>query len=382
MRILYDYQIFDTQITGGISRYHADLYRGCLDNSIDTDIAIKYSDNLYLQELGMNLENGFSADQHFLCKRGFEGKYQLFRLAQKMGIDIKSSKQLNAMYCRQIIQEGRYDIFHPTYYDDTYSDINIKSPTVVTIHDMIYEDFPQFPNNISVIERKKKWLERSHAIIAISNFTKERLLHYYENISESKIHTVYHGIDLNNLGSFSTNTAKGSYILYVGERWGYKDFYTLLRALKIFSERNKDIKLYCTGSPFNHNELLFIDFLGLQNIVYHVGRVFDKHLVELYQKAQAFVSTSLSEGFGLPLLECMKYGTPMILSDIPVYREVADDCAVYFKASDEYSLAESITEVVGNSNLQQQLVAKGRNRLTLFDKQSMIRNSINVYNSL
>ena len=95
-----------------------------------------------------------------------------------------------------------------------------------------------------------------------------------------------------------------------------------------------------------------------------------------------FVSTSMDEGFGLPLLGCMKFGTPMVLSDIPVYREIAGDAASYFKTSDERSLADVISQLYNNTKLQKALIAKGRERLLKYDKKKMIENTLAIYHKL
>lgn len=382
MKVLYDYQIFDMQVTGGISRYHADLYRECLENDILSEIAIKYSDNIYLKDLNLKLNRRFSSEEHFLGGISFKGKNILYRIGKKMGMNILDSEQYNALYCREIIQKYNYDIFHPTYYKDLYADIDIKRPVILTIHDMIYESYPHFMDGLDTIINKRKWASKSNAIIAISEYTKEEILKYYDFLKESDVHVVYHGIDLDNLSSYPIVTEKEKFILFVGDRWEYKDFYTLLRAVKIVKKLYPEIKLCCVGRPFSQKELLYINFLGLYENVENRGRVSDEELIELYRKTFIYISTSLSEGFGLPLLESMKYGAPMLLSDIKVYREIAKDAAMYYAPTDENNLAESILELYNNSNIPFDLISRGRNRILLFDKKQMICNSLKVYKSI
>ena len=379
MKVLYDYQIFDTQISGGISRYHADLYNGCKQNDVEPLLGIKYSDNIYLKDLGLNFGNTFTAEDRFLNGYNFKFKHPLYRALTKCRYSTKSSWEYNAEFCRNLLRTEKYDIFHPTYYDDLYSDVVFKAPIVLTIHDMTYENFPLFFHDVSVIKRKKALVERADAIIAISDFTKNEILKYYDNLDESKIYVVYHGIDLNDLNITNISYNKENYILYVGERSGYKDFFTLLRAMKILKSQNSNLRLLTIGRPFNSDELLYIEFLGLNDYVQNLGRVSDKELKDLYINAQMFVSTSMSEGFGLPLLECMKHGTPMVLSDIPVYNEVAGEAALYFKTNDEKSLADTISHLYGNCKVQKELMIKGRERVLMFDKKDMAKNTLDVY---
>lgn len=382
MNILYDYQIFDTQVAGGVSRYHADLYEGCLNNGLSSEIAIKYSDNIYLKNLEFPLRKRFSSEERFLNGISFRGKNYFYLVCRKLGLSIDNSRNSNAVYCREIIRRNGYDIFHPTYYDDLYDDIDISVPIVLTIHDMIYESYPHLMFNLNPIFKKKKWAMKSKAIIAISDYTKEEILKHYKFLKDCDIHVVYHGIDLNDISSFPINIEKDNYILFVGDREGYKNFYSLLQAIKIAKNAVPEIKLYCVGRQFNQDELLYIDFLGLNDVVVNKGRVSDLELITLYRNARMYVSTSLSEGFGLPLLECMKYGAPMLLSDIKVYREIAHDCAIYYNPFDEYSLADSIVQLYKNRKYGEEIMNRGKSRILLFDKELMVQNTLKVYKSV
>lgn len=382
MKILYDYQVFDFQVAGGISRYHSDLYNGCICNGISSDIAIEYSDNIYLKNIGFPLKKKFTSEERFLGGLTFKGKNYLYRAFRKIGYSLDDSTKCNSRYCREFIKNHKYDIFHPTYYSDLYSDIKIHVPIVMTIHDMIYESYPQCFNNLETIVNKKEWAAKSKAIIAISEYTKGEILKYYDFLKESDIHVVYHGIDLSDISLYPINKVKQNYVLFVGDRCAYKDFYRLLRAIKIAKNVIPEIKLFCVGLPFSNDELLYIAFLGIQDLIVNKGRVSDKELITLYRNARMYVSTSLSEGFGLPLLECMKYGVPMLLSDISVYREIAKDCAIYYSVLDEHSLAESIITLYNDLNLSVNLMNSGKLRIPFFDKEMMVQNTLKIYNTI
>lgn len=384
MKVLYDYQVFDVQLAGGISRYHADLYKGCISNGVEPLLGVKYSSNIYLKQLGLNFSKSFFAEESFLRSWNIKYKYRFlwFKALSGLGYKLKGSWEHNAEYCRKLLRLGRYSIFHPTYYGDLYDNVEIKAPIVITIHDMIHEGFPQLFNDISVIKRKKVLAERANAIIAISEFTKKEILKYYSDIDEARIHVVHHGIELDDLNEVPVTHNKENYILYVGDRWCHKDFFTLLKTIRILKKRNIYFKLLTVGRAFNDGELLYIDFLGLNESVQNLGRISDDKLKDLYTNAQMYVSTSMAEGFGLPLLECMKYGTPMVLSDIPVYREIAGDSAVYFEINDENSLADMIAQLYDNQKVQSELMVKGRERILRFDKRDMVKKTLDVYKTL
>ena len=379
MHILYDYQIFELQKTGGISKYHANIHSSLLDQGIHSQIGLLHAENLHLQEIGFESKNNFTEDDCFFKGIHFRGKRTLQRGMRKLGYPLTNSHEINANYCRELIKSNSFDVFHPTYYHDTYHDISFPCPVVLTIHDMIYESFPTFFPNIHIIQNKKEWAKQSQKIIAISEYTKKEILRYYDFIKEENVHIIYHGIEQE---EFFDNTVREDYILYVGERSGYKNFFTLLRALHILKEKKKEIKLYCVGREFTETELLYIDFLNLKNNVTNLGRISDEELTKKYRKAQLYISTSLSEGFGLPLLECMKYATPMLLSDIPVYNEIANNAAMYFPALNEYELADAISYIYDNSTLQRQLTEAGKERCKKFTHEEMISQTIHLYNSL
>lgn len=383
MKILYDYQMFDTQKIGGISRYHADLYKGCLDKGHKAIIGAIRSSNLYLQQLGLQLQATYSEMDNFLYPKNFWGKEYLYRIARKLHWPMKSSWMENKQYCHQLLQADHYDIFHPTYYSDTYDDISHKSPIVITIHDMIYETHTSyFGGNIQTIFDKERLAKKSQRIIAISESTKEQILRFYPFVREQNVDVVYHGIDLNENFEANQVSQKSDYLLYVGDRWAYKDFYTLLRALHVLRKKSRIIPLVCVGRPFNAHEEQYIAYLGLTDQIVNRGRVTDNELQDAYQKANMYISTSLAEGFGLPILEAMKSGTPMLLSNIPVYREVAQQAAIYFEVGNEFDLAKKITHVYDSSSTRESLRHDGNKRILEFSMQAMIDNTLHVYNSL
>lgn len=381
MKILYDYQIFEQQVTGGISKYHAELYKGVSSRKeLSSEIAVLYSNNIYLPQLGYELRTPFSEESRLLFGLRFRGKYTLYQQLKKIGLRYKSSHQLNAEYSRGRLGAGTFDIFHPTYYDDLYEDIEELPPMVLTIHDMIYESHPHYFNNLNTIANKKNLARRASAIIAVSEHTKKEILRYYDFIPENAIHVVHHGVEIPN--KVVNDYPKRGYILYVGERWAYKNFYTLLRAMKTIHNTQKDLKLVCVGRVFSKEEIQYIEFLGISNCIENMGWVSDETLIDLYKYARLYVSTSMDEGFGIPLLECMKYSTPMVLSDIPVYREVAADSAKYYSPTNDEELAEAIKEVYNNEVMQNTLIRLGHERIRCFSKSDMIDKTLNVYNTL
>lgn len=378
MRILYDYQTFDEQKTGGISRYHANLYKGCLRTNVDAKIALLYTDNIYIKNIITGLKPAFTAEDRFLYGLNIPKKHYIYKMYRSLFKPCLNSTSMNKNYCDEIIKQHHFDIFHPTYYHRVYTNEEVASPIVITVHDMIYESHPEFFKQIDIISKKKEMIKNATSIIAISNFTKEEILRFYPEINESKIKVIYHGctpkMDIIN------NRGKKNFILYVGDRGGYKNFYRLLRAFAKI--KTYDIKLVCVGKEFSKDEELYIEFLNLQNKVLNKGRVSDIELNDLYMDAKAYISASLVEGFGLPLLEAMQYNTPMIISDIPVYREIVGDNAIYFNPLDENHMTEMIEYMLQHDFETNSIVEGANKRLRFFTEEKTINETIDLYKSL
>lgn len=379
MNILYDYQIFQMQKTGGISRYHADLYNG-LKKKANCDIGVIYSDNFYLKDSGYNITPLFEGWEHFLTQKHFKGKGTLAYWYSRWK-PLKGAREYNKEYIRDLLNNRQIDIFHPTYYNDLYDDIDLP-PMVLTIHDMIYESFPEYFGNLVTIANKYKMAQKAKKIIAISQYTKDEILKYYDFLSSDVIEVVYHGIQPDIEFRIEKVDHEFPYLLFVGNRGGYKNFFFLLKAMKEIRKRYKQFKLVCVGSPFSKSENAYIQLLHLNDIVLNRGWVDDAELASLYTNAMAYVSPSLSEGFGLPLLEAMKYESPMLLSDIPVYREIADVAAIYFNPANVDSLCDAIEILMDESHKRFDLINNGSKRVQLFSKEKMQENTYNVYKNI
>ena len=126
-------------------------------------------------------------------------------------------------------------------------------------------------------------------------------------------------------------------MLYVGRRSHYKNFSTLLQAYSVWKHRN-EITLAAVGPPGSRVEEQQLAKLGIHDRVHYLTNVNDEELCLLYNEAIAFVYPSLYEGFGVPLLEAMASGCPIIASRIPATIEVAGECPVYFEATEVGSL--------------------------------------------
>ncbi|MCE7041476.1 glycosyltransferase family 1 protein [Dyadobacter sp. CY312] len=364
MKILFDHQKFTTQRYGGISRYFANIIQQ-INNTrgFSCEVGLVYSQNHYL--------NPEPSAAHSYLGRILKSD----RIARRL-------YKVNEKYSNRLVKQNNFDIFHPTYYDPYFLD-TLKKPLVTTIHDMTYEKLPEyFWAQDPLTKHKRLHIERADAIIAISETTKSDLLKYHD-VDESRISVIYHGIEPDTALIFdAVPNLPENYLLYVGDRSGYKNFYLFMDAFKVLSEKYPDLNVVLTGGGslgVADQELLMR--LKLTQRVKHVN-VTDAQLNYLYQNSALFVYPSLHEGFGLPILEAFKAQCPILLSDTPCFKEIASDAAAYFSAYSVEDMTSQIERFIGNTERRKQLITKGLARLRDFPLDVSIKKTLDLYKSL
>ncbi len=238
-------------------------------------------------------------------------------------------------------------------------------------------------------------LKRATKIIAASHATKADLLDIY-NVPERKIVVIHHGLDARPFQSSAGDGTTWSrvktkldldvpYVLYIGLVRPRKNIRNLLIALRLVRDRwGQPFKLLMAG-PVDDR---FIDVhkearsLGISDIVVHAGFVPDEELVALYRRASMVVLPSLLEGFGLPLLEGMASGVPVIASDIPAHREIAANAALLAPPTDVNALAEAMLRVFSDPELAKSLVQRGFERVKCFSWETTAKRTLSVYEEL
>jgi glycosyltransferase involved in cell wall biosynthesis len=156
----------------------------------------------------------------------------------------------------------------------------------------------------------------------------------YYKIPDAKISVVYLGSELRGSGgSIKNDYGDDEFLLYVGKRAGYKNFNNFINAYgQSDSLRSKYRIVAFGGGLFDERELELIRNLGIENRISQVEGN-DDELINLYSSAAAFIYPSLYEGFGLPPLEAMKYGCPVLASDKGSISEICNEGAIYFDAT-------------------------------------------------
>lgn len=358
MKIIFDHQIFVDQRVGGISKYHTELYKNLLEIGCDADLICRLHQNLFVKEEFNN--------------------HKLF--IEKNSIWIKRSmKFYNSLELYAKLNKNRDCIIHPTYYNTTLLKRFTKNPMVITVHDLTHELF--FPKTDQVrrfLKKKKQTIMTADRIIAISNHTKKDLLAYY-HLPEDKIDVVYHGVN-NRIDLKNSYSKRHEYILFVGERQGYKNFEITIRALASLL-KGYSIDLICVGGEFNAAEKHLIHQLNLESCVYS-QYVSEDYLQYLYQNAILFIYPSLYEGFGLPILEAFRNDCPICISNTSCFPEIAGDAALYFDPNDQDSIQEQVRSILDNKQLRENLRSKGNQRMRNFSWEKTARTTLASYRKI
>lgn len=239
---------------------------------------------------------------------------------------------------------------------------------IITIHDTAFLTYPNSFSNFFRLYYKLIIpinIKRADKIITISISSKKEIERYYPNTIE-KIEVIYHGFDkkFKNL-----DIKKEKQILYVGSMNERKNFIGVLKAFELL--QNIKYKLLIVGN-FNNNFAIDDKTKEIlqkakknQNIEFR-SDVSDEELVKVYNLASIFIFPSFYEGFGLPVLEAMACGTPVICSDSSSLPEVGGDAVVYCNPNSIDDIKEKIELVLNDTNLQQNMIAKGLERAKEF----------------
>lgn len=344
MKILFDHQIFSSQVFGGISRYHIQLLKYL---GTEWELPLFCSNNFYLKEL--------ITIPGFFPSANFRGKNRIL-------------ERLNRTRSVSAIKKGKFDIFHPTFYGSYALPYLKNKPLVLTLHDMTHDRFPELP--AAKWEKKEKYAmaQRADAVIVPSQFTADELMELY-NIPSGKIYVVYHGGPEWEMPPMPVEETR---FLFVGTRVGYKNFTVVLEALKMVPEST----LLIAGKPLNNAEKTVVNDLGIQKQI-KVVNASDEELKKLYASSSALIFPSRMEGFGLPVLEAFAANCPVICSDIPVFHEVGGEAALYFQPDSPADLARAMRE-----NMKHRFTENIANQRAKFSWQKCAAETRNVYENV
>jgi glycosyltransferase involved in cell wall biosynthesis len=370
MKIILDPQIFNEQKFGGISRYFTELYLALSqESSVDIECPLQYSENMHLKEAGLyqNYMNQV-LNQRWLPKF----------IKKKI---LKKIKSINIKNTIKTLHQGDFDVFIPTYYSPYFLDSLNGKPFVLTVYDMIHEILPQYftsANDFETVKNKKLLMEKATKIISISESTKRDIIKIYPHIDSRKIEIVYlsHSIKPKNVVELDLPK---EYILFVGNRTIYKNFLFFLKAVAPILQSNPKLFLVCAGgNRIYSNEQKLIKELKLSQQV--IQRNFeDYELSAYYSNAYCFVFASEYEGFGIPVLESMACGCPVVLANHSSFPEVAGDAGVYFELNNQDDLKQKVEKLVYDKQHRDIYISKGYEQVKKYSWQKTADECLKVF---
>jgi glycosyltransferase involved in cell wall biosynthesis len=366
MRVAFDQQVFMLQQYGGISRYLCSLVR-------------KLSE---LPSVTPQVFSPFHINNNLVGLNGalFHGQLISWHNPKFMRLAMYASKFL----ARREIVKFRPDIIHETYYsEDDFKPNGARQ--VLTVYDLIHERYPNlFVNSEGTIRPKMVAANRADHVICISESTRRDLVNYC-GVPEEKTSVVYLGVDVDFVtASIQTRQCHSRpYLLYVGARGGYKNFDRFVRAFARSTQLRKEFDLICFGGgQLLDSEQQLISKVGLRpDQVIQVGGG-DEVLAALYQQAEAFVYPSLYEGFGIPPLEAMAVGCPVICSGSSSLPEVVGNAAEKFDPLDEEAMMVAMELVLESSSRRLALIEAGRDRYKQFTWEKCALETEAIYRKL
>jgi glycosyltransferase involved in cell wall biosynthesis len=267
----------------------------------------------------------------------------------RCGIKAFSLKEI-FFFPKEIRREiNRYDIYFTPYFNIPYG-INI--PVFSTIHDIIFPDMPELTSRAGLFLRMyfyKRAARLSKNLFTVSYFSKSRIEHHLG--TKIPVTVTYSAIKPFYKTAVPENTHKTKTILFIGNIKRHKGLWLLLDAFRMALREGLGYRLVIAGERerFRSSDKTVFDMLngGDSESIEFSGAVSDEKLKILLSEASLLVQPSLYEGFGLPPLEAMAMGTAVLVSDIPVFKEIYDGFPVhYFRSGDPADLKNRMMELL------------------------------------
>ncbi len=351
----------------------------------------------YLRNLVLNLSKEDSENTYFLF---FLKKNKNIKLPDNF-IEVEANfgwyGAVEQIRFPKLLNSYNLDLVHfphfnvPIFYRGRY---------IVTIHDLIHQHFSTKKTTTlsPVFYRIKRVgynrvfhqaILKSEKILTPSNFVKNQLIDEWD-VDSKKISVTYEGVDEEILEFVKKDSDKnfkfikekfkinGRFLFFIGNAHPHKNVTRLIRVFKKINEKYPELQLVLSGKRnyFWDDTLRFAK--NDKNIIY-TDYVNDEELVSLYKNAEVFVMTSLEEGFGIPILEAMACGCPVVSSDKGSLREIGNDAVLYFDPLNDNDIEEKIIKILEDKKYKEELIKKGEKRVREFSWKKMAQQTLEIY---
>ncbi|HZD94819.1 MAG TPA: glycosyltransferase family 1 protein, partial [Candidatus Sulfotelmatobacter sp.] len=362
MKIAIDAHSLGTQ-AGGNETYYRQLIRGLAQDASRNHYTLFHTHPFTLDEI----EN----DPRFALRK--TAKNPVVRLTAALPAALR---------------EIQPDIFHCQYVQPLWG----NGRTVVAIHDLAHEHFPEFFHPLEALRMKKlvRWTaKKAQHILTISQFSAADIAERF-SLPRNKITVAYlsaspdfHPRDKQFCQDHLARAygIRSPFILYIGRIQARKNLPRLVEAFACVRKKGADLQLVIVGKKDWQSEMLAarVSELGLESTVIFPGFVPFNDLPLFYNAAELFVFPSFFEGFGLPVIESMASGVPTITSFGSSLQEIAGDGALLINPAETDSIAAAMDKILGDRDLRERLAAAGIQRAKQFTQDQLVKNTLAVY---
>lgn len=377
MRIGIDARFYGGEQSKGLGRYTQKLIEHVLRLDQQNEYVIFVQDESaqqVIQQLGKNT-----------CLAGRQAEvilapYRWYTLAEQI-------------FLPRLITRAKIDLMHFPHFNVP---LFYNKPYVVTIHDLIISRFPTERATTlgPLMYRFKQWAYNrviAHAayhakkIITVSEYSKQDIMDYF-TLPADRIIVTYEAVEpFAEAVATTTALVTSPYLLYVGNAYPHKNLEVLLQVMQqLKQDQQLNFKLMFVGKTDYFYKRLQDQAIALQvdDVVVFTGFVPDTDLPLLYRRALAYIFPSKYEGFGLPPLEAMSYGTPVLAARSSCLPEILGEAALYFDFQDVSGIIKQIFVVQENQELRQQLVQGGYEQVQHYHWETLAQQTLQIYESV
>jgi glycosyltransferase involved in cell wall biosynthesis len=305
-----------------------------------------------------------------------------------ISLNIKNDWHRLSFGLQNVCKDWQADVLHVTYVGPFW----LPCPMVVTVHDISYKRYPEYFSKRDLIlfnTLLPYTLKRARAVITISKHAKMEILNFFPGLNDrvfvtslasNPIYKIMQEKQARQIISERYNI-NSDFLLAVGNLQPRKNMTRLLEAFAEVRKKDYEVKLVIVGKTHWKASAIYqrvID-LGLENDVIFTGYVPENDLVAFYNAAKVFVFPSIYEGFGLPILEAMACGTPVITANTSSMPEVAGNCALLVDPFDHDHIAKAMIDIMENPTLAQNLSELGLKHVKNFSWEKTARETLEIY---